>query len=74
MSQFLRDLCAGLCLICVCGVTFFFSFTSLNNYYMSNYFSEPQSGILFKAFVFIVTWKYAIGVIKCSILLPELFI
>ena len=24
MSQFLRDLCAGLCLICVCGVTFFF--------------------------------------------------
>lgn len=38
------------------------------------YFSEPQSGILFKAFVFIVTWKYAIGVIKCSILLPEIFI
>ena len=41
---------------------------------MSNYFSEPQSGILFKAFVFSVTWNYAIGVIKCFILLPELFI
>lgn len=59
--------------LCMWG-NFYFLFTFLNNYYMSNYFFELKFGILFKVFVFIVIWKYVIGVIKCFIFFFELFI